>query len=265
MADITNLLNQIKMAVKGEDVRGAIHDAIEQCYTDGQWDVQVGSSGHGLVDKLARDKIDQYISGSTGQMNEVRLYPLPGNTDSIYCEMPFTLKEDPLEYDIIRVYYKVVATSNEQIFQFKSSQFAADPTVITGCYFKKEDETLKVKRINIKHTEESPAFNPTSYIAYDVGIWSWSGAAADPATSYEVDGVSIDQSDPYPAGQITKITGIRFTTVEEAAGNIIGDKDELETTDKTNIVAAINELVDRLDSLQVASVDNDTLKFGGNS
>lgn len=34
MSAISNFLNQIKTAIYGEEVRGAIHDAIEQCYTD---------------------------------------------------------------------------------------------------------------------------------------------------------------------------------------------------------------------------------------
>ena len=34
MSAISNFLNKIKTAVYGEEVRGAIHDAIEQCYTD---------------------------------------------------------------------------------------------------------------------------------------------------------------------------------------------------------------------------------------
>lgn len=34
MADIYNLLEQINSAIYGEDVRGSIHDAIEQCYED---------------------------------------------------------------------------------------------------------------------------------------------------------------------------------------------------------------------------------------
>ena len=34
MADIYELLEQISSAIYGEDVRGSIHDAIEQCYED---------------------------------------------------------------------------------------------------------------------------------------------------------------------------------------------------------------------------------------
>ena len=34
MSAISNLLNQIKTAIYGEEVRDSIHDAIEQCYTD---------------------------------------------------------------------------------------------------------------------------------------------------------------------------------------------------------------------------------------
>ena len=34
MSDISSYLNQIKSAIYGEEVRGAIHDAIELCYDD---------------------------------------------------------------------------------------------------------------------------------------------------------------------------------------------------------------------------------------
>lgn len=36
MADITELLRNIKTKVYGKDVRQAIHDAIKQCYLDGK-------------------------------------------------------------------------------------------------------------------------------------------------------------------------------------------------------------------------------------
>lgn len=36
MADVQSLLKKILSAVKGEDVRGSIHDAIKQCYYDGK-------------------------------------------------------------------------------------------------------------------------------------------------------------------------------------------------------------------------------------
>lgn len=36
MADVEKLLNNIKSAIHGEEVRGSIHDAIQQCYHDGK-------------------------------------------------------------------------------------------------------------------------------------------------------------------------------------------------------------------------------------
>lgn len=36
MADITELLRNIKTKVYGKDVRQSIHDAIKQCYLDGK-------------------------------------------------------------------------------------------------------------------------------------------------------------------------------------------------------------------------------------
>ena len=36
MADIMTLLDKIKTAVYGKDVRQSIHDSIKQCYYDGK-------------------------------------------------------------------------------------------------------------------------------------------------------------------------------------------------------------------------------------
>ena len=55
MAGIETYLEQIKNAIFGKDVRQAIHDAIEACYTDGK---------AGAVDLEARARIDQIVAPS---------------------------------------------------------------------------------------------------------------------------------------------------------------------------------------------------------
>lgn len=220
MTDISDLLKQIKTAVKGEDVRGSIHDAIEKCYTDGNWNATTG-----MVDKLARDRIDKYLQKGTGQLNEVQLYPK--STDSqdltIYCEMPFSIEHDPREYDIIRVYYKVVKTGTPQIFEFTGQEFYNDRSVIAGSYFQKNDSAtepcpLSIRRINIKHVDGST--DPTAYIAYDVARWNWNGATNGIGWSGAVDGASVDDGD-FPAGQIVKITGIKYADIGDTVNTAI--------------------------------------------
>lgn len=268
MANITNLLNQIKTAVKGEDVRGAIHDAIEQCYTDGQWDVQVGSSGHGLVDKLARDRIDQYMTHGTGQINETTLFPRESDPEgmTIYCETPFNLKYDPALYDVIRVYYKVVRTGDAQIYEFKASDFAQNPSVISGGYFQRQASPSRFvyRRINIKHVDGSD--DPTAYIAYDVSTWQWSGAANDTGVSAPADGTNILDGE-FPAGQIVLITGVKYAGVTDALNDIVGSKTALTTEDTSTLVAAINEINTKASTSKVSvseGTDHTTITLENN-
>ena len=66
MADIRTLLNQIKTAVYGKDVRQSIHDSIEQCYYDGK----VGATDLEARDRAAAaearmDTFTQLAAGST--------------------------------------------------------------------------------------------------------------------------------------------------------------------------------------------------------
>ena len=53
MADITELLRNIKTKVYGKDVRQAIHDAIQQCYLDGKV---------GAIDMVARNQISNLVA-----------------------------------------------------------------------------------------------------------------------------------------------------------------------------------------------------------
>ena len=49
MADIVTLLDKIKTAVYGKDVRQSIHDSIKQCYYDGK---------AGAIDLEARERAE---------------------------------------------------------------------------------------------------------------------------------------------------------------------------------------------------------------
>ena len=53
MADITELLRNIKTKIYGKDVRQAIHDAIQQCYLDGKV---------GAIDMVARNQISNLVA-----------------------------------------------------------------------------------------------------------------------------------------------------------------------------------------------------------
>ncbi len=66
MANIANLLNSIKTAIYGKEVRSAIHDSIEQCYSD-------TSTGKTLADTAAENanKAASAITGITADSEDV--------------------------------------------------------------------------------------------------------------------------------------------------------------------------------------------------
>ena len=72
MSDIATLLNAIKTAIYGRDVRQAIHDAIRKCYDDGR---------AGSIDLTARElaklnagklqaEITEFTESATGRMDD---------------------------------------------------------------------------------------------------------------------------------------------------------------------------------------------------
>ena len=62
MSDITTLLAQIKSAVRGDEVRDSIHDAISQCYADGK---------AGVIDLGARGLIESAIAVNESQETDI--------------------------------------------------------------------------------------------------------------------------------------------------------------------------------------------------
>lgn len=76
---ISNHLNKIKNAVFGKDVRGAIHDAIKQCYDDASinhdnanMEVKLARGTHDtLNDRL--NKSDQTLAQTNAQLSEIQL------------------------------------------------------------------------------------------------------------------------------------------------------------------------------------------------
>ena len=74
MSVIADLLNQIKTAVYGRDVRQAIHDAIRQCYLDSTEGItpvittETVSGGHNIKITIGADTTTVYVAnGQNGQ------------------------------------------------------------------------------------------------------------------------------------------------------------------------------------------------------
>lgn len=72
MADITELLRNIKTKVYGKDVRQSIHDAIKQCYLDGK---------AGAVDLLARSRIDTIVANNNSTSGNSELVDIRVGAD----------------------------------------------------------------------------------------------------------------------------------------------------------------------------------------
>lgn len=84
MADVYNLLEQISSAIYGEDVRGSIHDAIEQCYEDATGNPaslsNLISSLHDLGDVIEMDAttVGPIAPGTGYSFEDNTIYLSPG-------------------------------------------------------------------------------------------------------------------------------------------------------------------------------------------
>lgn len=94
--DIVTYLNQIKNGVYGEDVRDAIHDAIEQCYNDGR---------SGSTDIVARRLINQISSAFNLSKFETTLWERTSGSNPVYGVDAYVDLSNPItDYDYIDVY-----------------------------------------------------------------------------------------------------------------------------------------------------------------
>ena len=240
--DISGYLAQILSAVKGEDVRGAIHDAIKACYTDGTWN----ASGN-TVDELARERINALMSNATGAATETLLFPRnmdqvhvsdDNGGNMVYCEgMSIDLNEtilpdndgDPAKFDLIRVYFQVVRNplanppyySTPQVFEFTPSDFANTTCSINGYNFGSSNNHLRLRRFDIARDTQNYPSDPKKYIVKSCAVWKWDGGASDAAQAYSIDGPEITAEDPYPAGAIVKIVGVRYVDVNAAVQSAV--------------------------------------------
>lgn len=93
MSVISDLLNQIKTAVYGRDVRQAIHDAIQQCYLDSTEGItpvittETVSGGHNINITVGADTTTVYVAngangtnGTNGQDGQDGVGSLPDGT-----------------------------------------------------------------------------------------------------------------------------------------------------------------------------------------
>lgn len=254
MADITNYLNTIKTGVYGEDVRQAIHDAIEACYTDGD-NARIGS-----VDYTARTMLNNLISRSaSGNLTETQLWPrssdadqevfIGGSTDSTNPYL-IELAEDPTTCEYILIYYKTINTATPQIKMIRGSDFAAGPTVIAEPFLIGPDG-VDGKQLSIREMHIKPAYDgtdPTQYQIYFTYYWLYDDASTTGTTKHILknDTASLD----YNGRAITLMRICSFNSyIPEAVESLTEN---------------LNDLMERVDNFELnVTIEEDTLIIGG--
>lgn len=205
MSNIEKNLETIRKGVYGKDVRQAIHDAIEECYTDGH---------AGAVDLVARERINTLIGG-TGDLVEV---PLFEELELFAYDQTFTIDPDEYlisDFDYIAVYYKVVASGAPEVKWYTANDFLTLPVVISGVFLENAGHKLSAREIHIRCTDT----DDQTFEVYLANNWKLNGSdAADGGTYTEV-----EATDEEKAGVISMISGIKFAPSAEVADIRVGE------------------------------------------
>lgn len=97
MADITELLRNIKTKIYGKDVRQAIHDAIQQCYLDGKV---------GAIDMVARNQISNLVAENNNTSGNSELTDIRVGADGT---------KYPSAGEAVRTQIKNISSSQKEI------------------------------------------------------------------------------------------------------------------------------------------------------
>lgn len=224
--DITQHLATIISARYGEQVRQAIHDAIQSCYTDGQWNVTAGQSGHGLVDLLAREQINKILNRSTNNVQETLLWQ-DDNSGGAWYEgqsLSFSNCTNPTtEFNYIYVYYKPVVTADPELRIFKASDFRTRPNVISGVYFaydNEEFETGPFATMRKMVIRPNPSTSDTKEFIID-GVRGWRVYSDNGTLKQSITNVDSSMTNNHAAGTISMITGVKYASVEDAVSGVM--------------------------------------------
>ena len=226
MPTIETYLEKIKTASYGEEVRDSIYQSIRMCYEDGQ--------GAGSVDIVARERLNEILERNGGSLTETTLW----EGEAFWNGQSFELSGDPSTYEYVYVYYKITVTADPEIYIYKASNFAANPSVLTGFYTSGGQSTAaRLLRINIrKNTDISGNW----YQVYNIAAWSWDGNAAHAASI-----VTPEESGDHEAGTITKITGVKYVADPEISATHIGS----DGTEYQSLSARLDAIEERIGSI----------------
>lgn len=265
MSDIQTLLNQIKTAIYGRDVRQAIHDAIRKCYDDGragatdltarelaasqaeaaQQEIstfeatvtaQISAHEAAVAQQLEtalagmHTTINNFLA-ACGTVNgtlisETVLYQATSSGPSATLNIS---QETLAEYDYIDIYYKT-AGSYKRITRVTPDILEHTTNIDPIPY------TTGEKSIIVLETKVEPAQSGEK-LSVNVNRWAWNGAASAAATLrqesnnatgiYKIVGIKHIQVSASKDGELSDLRiGPDGTTYETAGAMIRG---ELET------------------------------------
>lgn len=228
MADIETNLEQILSAIHGRDVRQSIHDAIEQCYTDGK---------AGAVDLVARNQINNFLT-NTGSLIEQTLILTELYADGQTAESNIANLD---AFDYVCVYYKVVNTSAPEIKLFKQSDFFGSNTVVISQPFLEDGATkISVRELHLSYNSQTTVL--TVSLAKN---WKLNEAGTGTATVIPTTASGSDRK----AGVIVKITGIAFRSDAEVADIRVGEDGTTYTSAGEAVRSQISDLKSQIDQI----------------
>lgn len=243
MSDINTLLNLIKTAIYGRDVRQAIHDAIRKCYDDGK---------AGAIDLRARElatmnaeqlrgemtAFEDTVSESMASYQATATAQIEAALESLQTQMNTFLaacgtvsgtlisetvlyegqsvsgpratiditQEQLAEYDYIDIYYKTGGTYKR--IERVTPDILAHTTNLNPIPYTNGEKSMIVLETKVEPAQSG------AKISMWTNRWAWNGAASAAATLREETNTGVG---------ITKIVGIKHITVQAAKDGELSD------------------------------------------
>lgn len=259
MSAISDLLNQIKTAIYGREVRSSIHDAIEQCYADATGNPE--SVAAVIADQNAIDtrqdsldsrqdvldaRLDNFLSATGGTISETVLWTgtagKPGDT--------ITLASPADDFDYIDIYYH---------YNGRAGIYTAVPDdladISIGAYLR------EVNQINPSGDVGSPNLSSSEIWVISDGLddneqvssltvqhavqWVWDGESGDSAAQTVV----TASTSGYPAGYVYKIVGRRLVDNAEVIDLRVDADGTTHTTAGEAVRSQISSLKEDLETI----------------